>query len=163
AIVTSLTLVQLLLQFALQLFLAKYFGAGGDMDAYVAALAPPVALATILSGSLGYVLVPIVVERRAAVGEHDASAVAAQIGFCVAWGVVIGAAVTVALLAPLFVIQLWQSGAWRLPLQPATRRCLTLLAPLVLAAIFWRLDPLLDRYLGSRLPTGNIAHIGYSW
>src|SRR5207247_232972 len=50
--------------------------------------------------------------------------------FAVAWGVVIGAAVTVALLAPLFVTQLWQSGAWRLPLQPSTRRCLTLLAPL---------------------------------
>src|SRR5439155_24146819 len=80
AVVTSLTLFQLLLQFATQLVLAKYFGAGGEMDAYVAALAPPVVLATILSGSLGYVLVPVVAERRAAGSERDATAAAAQIG-----------------------------------------------------------------------------------
>ncbi len=257
AVVTGLTLVQLLLQFAIQLVLAKYFGAGGEMDAYVAALAPPVVLATILSGSLGYVLVPIVAEQRAAGSERDAAAVAAQIGFyvlvvslvlcgisilsanqltaflcpgfssedrhrtagllrvssslivansliaylnalfhahrrfarpavagvigtlvtlayvialheqqgifAIAWGVVVGAAATVLVLAPLFVTQLWRTGAWRLRLQPGTRRCLTLLTPLVLAAIYWRLDPLLDRYLASRLPTGNIAHMGYAW
>ncbi len=257
AVVTSLTLIQLLLQFATQVALAKFFGAGGEMDAYVAALAPPVVLATILSGSLGYVMVPIIAERRAAGSERDAAAVAAQIGlylivlaiglygismatanelakllcpgfssqeqqltaallrvssalivansliaylnalfhsyrrfarpavagvmgtlvtlayvlalhrhqgiFAVAWGVVVGAAATVAILAPLFVAQLWQRGAWRLPLQAGTRRCLALLTPLVVAAIYWRLDPLLDRYLGSRLPTGNIAHMGYAW
>lgn len=257
AVVTSLTLLQLLLQFATQLALAKYFGAGGDMDAYVAALAPPMVLATIVSGSLGYVLIPIVAERRAAGNERDAAAIAAQIGFylvvlsailcgasvlsareftkllcpgfpsseqdltasllrvssaliiansliaylnalfhsyrrftlpavagvigtlvtlvyvialhdrqgilAVAWGVVVGAALAVAVLAPLFWTQLWQTGAWRLPLQEGTRRCLMLLTPLFLAAVYWRLDPLLDRYLGSRLPTGNIAHMGYAW
>jgi putative peptidoglycan lipid II flippase len=246
-----------LLQFATQLVLAKYFGAGREMDAYVTALAPPVVLATIFSGSLGYVLVPVIAELRAAESERDAAVVASQIGFylivlsvllcgasilsaheitkllcpgfpsgeqeltasllrvssalimsnnlvaylnalfhsyrrftlpavagvvgtlitltyvmalhgrqgifAVAWGVVVGAVVTGAILAPLFVSQLWQTAAWRLPLQPGTRRCLTLLMPLVLAAIYWRLDPLLDRYLGSRLPTGNIAHMGYAW
>jgi putative peptidoglycan lipid II flippase len=259
AVVTTLTLIQLLLQFATQVVLANYFGAGREMDAYVAALAPPVVVATILSGSLGYVLVPILAGRRAAAGDGDPAAVAAQLGlyvvllalalcclfalaasplaallcpgftaeeqlltasllrvssilivansliaylnalfhayrrfarpamagvagtlvtlgyvialhdhyhpgiFAVAWAVVAGAAVTVAILAPQFVAQVWQTGAWRLPLQPGTRRCLALLTPLVLAAIYWRLDPLLDRYLGSRLPTGNIAHMGYAW
>src|SRR5262249_298220 len=56
-------------------------GAAADMDAYVAALAPPVVLATIVSGSLGYVLVPVIAERRAAGSERDATAMAAQIGF----------------------------------------------------------------------------------
>ncbi len=257
AVVTSLTVVQLLLQFATQVVLAKYFGAAGEMDAYVAALAPPVVIATILSGSLGYVLVPVLAERRATTNQDDAAAVAAQMGlyvaglsfalylllalaatfvtallcpgfsaderaltasllrissilivansliaylnalfqahrwfalpavagvigtlttlgyvialhqrqgiFAVAWGVVVGAVVTVAILSPPLVRQIWQTGAWRLPLQPGTQRYLVLLTPLIAAAIYWRLDPLLDRYLGSRLPTGNIAHLGYAW
>ena len=37
SLITALTFVQLLLQFAAQLVLAKYFGAAGEMDAYVAA------------------------------------------------------------------------------------------------------------------------------
>src|SRR5262249_22241852 len=80
AVVTSLTFVQLLLQFATQLVLAKYFGAAGEMDAYVAALALPVVVATILSGSLGYVLVPVVAERLTAGKQPDAATVASQIG-----------------------------------------------------------------------------------
>src|SRR5439155_8696240 len=70
--------------------------------------------------------------------------------------------VAVAILLPLFFAQLGQSLGWR-HMHPATRRCLWLLAPLVLGAIYWRLDPLLDRYLGSRLATGSIAHLGYAW
>jgi putative peptidoglycan lipid II flippase len=31
------------------------------------------------------------------------------------------------------------------------------------AAAYWRLDPLLDRYLSSNLATGSIAHLGYAW
>ncbi|HMC09689.1 MAG TPA: lipid II flippase MurJ, partial [Pirellulaceae bacterium] len=257
SLVTGLTLLQLLLQFATQLVLAKYFGAAGEMDAYVAALALPVVIATILSGSLGYALVPVIAERLAAASNRDAATAASQIGlylftlsvvitslvlatarplmailcpgfsadeqrltadllrissllimansliaylnalfhsyrhfarpalagvvgtlvtfgyvvllhdrqgiFAVAWGVVFGAAVTVAILAPLFVTKLWCSAAWKLPMQAGTRRCLWLLMPLVLTAIYWRLDPLLDRFLASRLPTGNIAHMGYAW
>src|SRR5205814_299850 len=41
----------------------------------------PVVLAMVLSGSLGYVLVPVLAERRAAGSEREAAAVAAQIGF----------------------------------------------------------------------------------
>ena len=80
SLVTLLTLVQLLLQFATQLVLARYFGAAGEMDAYVAALALPVVIATILSGSLGYVLVPAIADRLAAGSERDAAKVASQVG-----------------------------------------------------------------------------------
>jgi hypothetical protein len=42
--VTALTLAQLVLQFAAQLLLANYFGAGAEVDAYTAALALPVVI-----------------------------------------------------------------------------------------------------------------------
>jgi putative peptidoglycan lipid II flippase len=256
SLVTGLTVVQLLVQFVLQLLLAKYFGAGDDMDAYVAALALPIVVSMILSGSLGYVLVPIFAEQLAAGGERAATAVSSQIGLyllfltvaiaaaaaafarpiagllcpgfspsqlaltaqllrissllivanslisflnslyhcvhrfaqpaaagvvgtlitvayvaalhrqgihAVAWGVVLGAAVTAGLLLPLLAIHLAASGTWRQPPHEATRRSLWLLLPLVVGAVFWRLDPLLDRLLGSYLPTGSIAHLGYAW
>lgn len=258
SLVTALTVLQLGLQFGLQLVLAKYFGAAGEMDAYVAALALPVVLATILSSSLGYVLVPTVAKQLAAGSRRDAATVASQIGLgfaatallfavatalsarpmavvmcpgfspgeqeltarliavlsllvlansmisylnalfhsygrfarpavagvvgtlvtlvyvivfqqpqgimAVAWGVVIGAAVTALMLLPLFVGQIWESGSWKdRPLHASTRQSLALLVPLVLGAIYWRLDPLLDRFLGSYLQAGTIAHIGYAW
>jgi putative peptidoglycan lipid II flippase len=256
SLVTGLTVVQLLVQFLLQLLLAKYFGAGDDMDAYVAALALPIVVSTILSGSLGYVLLPIFAERLAVGGERAATTFSSQIGLyllattlaitiavaaaarpiasvlcpgfsasqlaltadllrissllivanslisflnslyhcvhrfsrpalagvigtlltvgyvaayhqhgihAVAWGVVFGAAVTAGLLLPLLASHLLAGDAWRLPPHEATRRSLWLLLPLVVGAMFWRLDPLLDRLLGSFLPTGSIAHLGYAW
>ncbi len=257
AVVTGLTLVQLLLQFAIQIVLASQFGAAGEMDAYVAALAVPVVIATILAGSLGYVLVPVVAQELAAGEAKKAAGIISQIGLglagvtsvitaamtltaqplarllcpgfdaeqqrltgqllavssilifansfvsyqnalshcyrqfarpaiagvlgtaatlafvlwfqeshgivAVAWGVVVGALVTVALLLPLFVAKLWQAGTsiWQ-PLA-GTSQCLRLLTPLVLAAVYWRLDPLLDRWLGSELEAGSISHLGYAW
>jgi len=249
--------LQLALQFALQLLLAKYFGAAEEMDAYVAASALPIVLATILSGSLGYVLVPMVAQQLEKHGRKAAATVASQIGlyllglsllitaaviiaarplasalfpgfqaterelaiqllrvlallillnnaiaylnglfhaygrfaapaiagvagtlatlsyvlllheqqgiYSVAWGAVAGAGLAVAMLLPLFGSLLWQSASWRAAPQAATRRCAMLLTPLVLGAIFWRLEPLLDRWLGSYLPAGSISHLGYAW
>jgi putative peptidoglycan lipid II flippase len=246
AFVTGLTFAQLLIQFATQLLLAKFFGAGGEMDAFVAALAPPVVIATILSGSLGYVLVPVFAERLTAAGERDAIAVSSQIGLyltglsgfatflvaaaaasligllcpgfatekqqlaaellqvlsglivansliaflnahfhcrrrfvwpaaagvigtlvtlgyvlsmherqgirAVAWGVLIGAVVTVILLLPLFTTHLRSSWPLRWKMHDGT-----------LGALYWRLDPLLDRFLGSYLSAGSLAHLGYAW
>jgi putative peptidoglycan lipid II flippase len=66
-------------------------------------------------------------------------------------------------MAPLIAAQfrIAAASAWRL--HAGTRRALALLTPLVLGAIYWRLDPLLDRFLGSFLESGSIAHMGYSW
>lgn len=257
AVVTGMTVGQLLVQFGLQLLLAKYFGATAEMDAYVAALAVPVLIATILAGSIGYVLVPAVAKLQAAGNEREAAATITQSGvwlaivafvvtaavvlfakpltvllcpgfdaaeqrlaaelltasaplivlntlssflyalfhaygrfaaparagmvgtlitvgyvavmherqgiFAVAWAVVIGAATTVALLSPLFFEKCWFARVSMFRPQPQMGRMLRLLFPLVAASLFWRLDPLLDRYLGSRLPTGSLAHIGYAW
>jgi len=257
SLVTGLTLGQLLVQFALQVVLARWYGAAAAMDAYVAALALPVVMATVLSGPLGYVLVPAVAERLAHEGETAAARVASQIGLfvlglslaiagvigaaagpisellcpgfgeeklrltasllsilslllplnslisylnalfqayhrftrpavagvvgplvtvvyvvllhhqqgiaAVAWGLVAGAAVTAALLLPLFVRLTWQSSSWRQAPAAATRRCLALLVPLVLGAVYWRLEPLVDRWLGSYLASGSLAQLGYAW
>jgi putative peptidoglycan lipid II flippase len=227
------------------------------MDAYVTALALPVVIATIVAGSLGYMLVPIVAERLSQQGRAAAAVVASQVGlyvaglslviavaiaaaagpitallcpgfdasklrltadllavlsllvplncliaylnalfqayhrftlpavagvvgplvtisyvvlfhdeqriFAVAWGVIIGAAVTTAMLLPLMAQLLWQSASWRQPPDAATRRCLALLVPLTAGAVYWRLDPLVDRWLGSYLASGSLAHLGYAW
>jgi putative peptidoglycan lipid II flippase len=83
--------------------------------------------------------------------------------FAVAWGVVAGAGLTSLLLLPLLLQQLSLSSGWQGTTSPATRRCIVALAPLVLGALYWRLDPLLDRWLASHLPAGSIAHLGYAW
>jgi putative peptidoglycan lipid II flippase len=239
------------------LVLAKYFGAAAEMDAYVAALAPPVVFATILAGSLGYVLIPIVAQLRAAGEEARAAAVSSQFGlwlaaislaiagivavaaspfvgflcpgfaaderqmtvtllrilsplilantliaylnalfhayqrfagpaiagvigtvvtfayvlllheqqgiFAVGWAVVLGAVTTVALLLTFFFKTLAVAREDALSIQPDLRRTVQLLLPLFIASLFWRLDPLLDRYLGSQLATGSLAHMGYAW
>lgn len=241
----------------MQVVMARYFGAGVEVDAYVAALAAPTVLSAILSSSLGYVLVPVIAQ---AVRQHDeraAHSVVTQIGaalttlallltalmaafskplavmLCpgfspaeialtagllrvlslllvtnclvaflnalyhafqrfatpavagvvgtgatlvyllmfhrqqgidaIAWGTVWGSLIAVLLMSPLLARQFKCALAISWPLHPATRRCLYLLVPLILGAIYWRLDPLLDRFLASYLAAGNIAHLGYSW
>ena len=50
------------------------------MDAYSAALAVPIAISTVLAGSLGYVLVPLFAERMATGGSRDAGTAIGQVG-----------------------------------------------------------------------------------
>ena len=79
-----------------------------------------------------------------------------------AYGVLIGGLTTAAILVPPWLSQLRERQAWTLVPGAAVRRCLTLLVPLVLGSIYWRLDPLLDRYLGSFLSAGSLSHLGYA-
>ncbi len=51
--VSLCSLVQLILQFAFQVYLAKRFGASWEMDSYVASIALPTAASAVLVGSLG--------------------------------------------------------------------------------------------------------------
>ena len=83
--------------------------------------------------------------------------------YAVAWGVVIGSMATVVILIPQFIRDVAQFRPLRTPLQAGTRQALTLLAPLVFGTLFWRLDPLLDRFLGSYLSAGSLSHLGYAW
>lgn len=255
-LVSSFTVVQLLLQFATQLLMAKYYGTAGEVDAFMAAFALPIVIGNIVSGSLEYVLVPVVADALARKSTIDAARIALEVaigvsglslaitvvvaalaqpfiavlcpgflpaeqvqaagflrilsvlvfGNCltaylnalyhayrrfaepaaagvagtlvtfvyvywmhpqqgiygVVYGVVAGVAVTNLVLLPLFVAQCTRGGWPSLAVHQGTRRCLVLLAPLVLGAIIWRLDPLVDRYLGSYLDQGSIAQMGYA-
>jgi putative peptidoglycan lipid II flippase len=81
----------------------------------------------------------------------------------VAWGVVCGAAATVVLLSPLLVSVLARSITKQLLPRAQTRAAIRLLMPLLAGALLWRLDPLVDRWLGSYLAEGSISHMGYAW
>lgn len=59
-----------------QLAFASLFGSSTATDAYFAALAVPTFVSTVLVASLSMVFVPILVQRRAAMGREDAETVA---------------------------------------------------------------------------------------
>ncbi len=105
---------------------------------FLPAIASPIGIAVMLIGA-------ILFEDRGMIG--------------VAWAVLAGSAVTVLLQVPLLA----RHGRFGLRFDENVRRCLTLLLPLVLGAMYFRLDPLVDRYLASQLPVGSVAHLGYAW
>ncbi len=249
--VNLLSFAQLVVQFAFQTLLARYFGAGAEMDAFVAAISLPTFISSVFFNSLGYALVPVL-SRKLVEQDLDSAwssannlltllgvttgfaamilavfanplvrllfpgyagqqaaltaelvrvlaclivtnsliaysqavhhshrrfitpALSPVVGILttllivaclpsrsmltVAWAVVAGSAV-VALL------QLsWPLRHYRLRLRPGsdTYQFLRLCAPLILGAAYYRLDPLIDRYLASFLPTGSVAHLGYA-
>lgn len=108
-LVTGLNLLQLAIQFGLQLVLARQYGAGEAMDAYVAALAWPTVAAAILSGAVGYVLIPAVARQQTLGGPQQAALVGSQLGWylllvslVVAGGTLVAADRLAALLCPGF-------------------------------------------------------------
>ena len=246
------SLGQLVVQFALQVVLAKCFGAGAEMDAFVSAIALPTVLSAIFVGSLNFALIPTISQRMAH-GEDDAAwstasgvawllllftavlsavvflfavpitrllypgfvvtqtALTAQLLTILAWllvsngliafstavlhcqkrftvpaiAPVVGTGLTLALviayrergiaavaqavLAGSLLVAALQMAALPITrlrlfrrLDPGVYQCLRLMAPLVSGAMFFRLDPLVDRYLASELSTGSIAHLGYA-
>lgn len=73
-------------------------------------------------------------------------------------GTVLGSLLTVLLLSKDLVRNFrWQG--WR---DADLGRVLQVMLPLMAASAYTRVDPLLDRYLASGMPTGNIAHLGYA-
>lgn len=251
--VSGCAFAQLLLQFVLQVVLARYFGAGPQMDAYLAAFAVPVVLTAILVGSLSYAFVPVFIERVRNAGDEAGWEMATVVGasvagialaialagyafafplvsrlypgfsiaqvnltaglfrviiwlivtnslvsflfsvyhgaqrftvpalssvvgtaltvgltvywqrslgiYAVAWAVLCGSVLQALLLLPLWVRNLRFRGR----IDDGTRRCLVLLLPLIAGAAYYKLDPLVDRYLASQLPPGSISHLGYAW
>ncbi len=78
---------QFALQFAYQLALAKWYGAGFEMDAFSAAQTIPMVVATILVGSLQYAFVPVFIQRREQLGPAAAWEFAGNIGLILIPGV----------------------------------------------------------------------------
>jgi len=77
----------------------------------------------------------------------------------VATGVLVGCVLSVCIQLPLFI----RNFRWQYRLDAGAKRCLKLLAPLVVGAAYYKLDPLVDRYLASQMAAGSISHLGYSW
>lgn len=244
------SLLQLALQFAFQVLLAKHFGSSWEMDAYVAAIAVPTAISAVSVGSLGYAFVPLFSERLAddpqrawslagSVGTllvvflaaaavlsflfaepltaflcpgfsaersdlavrllriqcwlvigngliaffhsiyHSHKkfllpAVASPVGIgvtvigafvyyergmtAISWCILAGSFTAVALMLPLPL----RHARLSFHAHADVKRFLLLLAPLILGAVYYRLDPLVDRYLTSLLPVGSVSHLGYA-
>ncbi len=252
-LVTSLSLMQLITQFALQIIIAKRFGASATMDAFNAALTLPSTLTTILMVSLSYVLIPALTQALStdrrdpnawrlatatgtwmiAIGilcslaissfsssiirflcpgfEPATHAIASACLQVLAWQFALGVIVSwlnslenaslgfgwpamVAFLTSIFNLVLayqWlESGilgyAWSIivtgllqifllviPLRqslfqfwsvthPDLPRLVGRWFPLLIGGAYVRFDPLVDRYLGSALEEGSIAHLGYA-
>lgn len=62
--ITALSFLGITLNFVSQLIIAYYFGATSERDAYFAAIVIPTYLVAILSGSIGFIFLPKVVELR---------------------------------------------------------------------------------------------------
>lgn len=79
----------------------------------------------------------------------------------IAQAVAIGAVVTFGLQMPWVSIF---SRGWPVTKesQAAVMRCLVLMLPLMIGLACSQLDPLLDRYLTSRLPPGNVSQLGFA-
>lgn len=78
---------QFALQFVYQLALAKWYGAGIEMDAFQAAQTIPMVVATILVGSLQYAFVPVFVHRREQLGPAAAWELAGRTGLLLIPGI----------------------------------------------------------------------------
>lgn len=57
---------------------------------------------------------------------------------------------------------LWQHLRLNWRCDGAVERWLRLMVPLVCGAAYYRIDPLIDRFLASGLPAGSISHLGYA-
>lgn len=78
---------QFALQFVYQLALAKWYGAGIEMDAFQAAQTIPMVVATILVGSLQYAFVPVFIQRREQLGPEAAWELAGRTGLILIPGI----------------------------------------------------------------------------
>lgn len=104
-----------------------------------------------LAGVIGNGVTLAVVWQRAGTGGMGAVAQAVSIGAVVAFG----------LQMPWIAMV---SRGW--PVTPesqaALRRCFVLMLPLLLLLALTQLDPLLDRYLTSKLSQGSVSQLGYA-
>lgn len=74
-------------------------------------------------------------------------------------GVVAGAALGILIQSPLYL----RHFRLRILFDESFKKCGRLLLPLILGALYYNLDPLVDRYLASKMTEGSIAHLGYAW
>lgn len=104
-----------------------------------------------VAGVVGNAITLAVVWQRSGTGGMESVAQAVSIGALVAFG----------LQMPW--IEMVSRGWTVTPeSQAALRRCFVLMLPLLLLLALTQLDPLLDRYLTSKLSPGSISQLGYA-
>ena len=101
-IVMAATLASMVLGFGREVLNARYFGASGDMDAFLAATVVPTILFGVFNGALVSALVPIFSEYFVTDREEDAWQLASTLILCLATVLSVAAALG-AWLAPLYV------------------------------------------------------------
>ncbi|MDP6353480.1 MAG: murein biosynthesis integral membrane protein MurJ [Planctomycetota bacterium] len=74
-------------------------------------------------------------------------------------GVVAGAVLCNLIQSPLYL----RHFKLRISFDASFKKCMRLLGPLIIGALYYNLDPLVDRYLASKMSEGSIAHLGYAW
>ncbi len=102
AIVMAATLTSMLLGFGREVLNARYFGASGDMDAFLAATVVPTILFGVFNGALVSALVPIFSDYAVNDREEDAWRLASTLIITVTAGLIFAAAIG-AWFAPLYV------------------------------------------------------------
>ena len=113
--VTLFTLMGQVVAFATQVVTAALFGAGADMDAFLAASAVPQYVIAVLLGSLGMVFVPVFIDYLATGREDEAWQIASTVINLSL--LVLGALVAAGILFPDVILGLTTPG-----LPDATRR-----------------------------------------
>jgi putative peptidoglycan lipid II flippase len=101
-IVMAATLASMILGFGREVLNARYFGASGDMDAFLAATVVPTILFGVFNGALVSALVPIFSEYFVTDREEDAWQLASTLIICIAVVLALAAALG-AWLAPIYV------------------------------------------------------------
>lgn len=101
-IVAAGSTVQLFVQLALQIFLARWFGAGHEMDAYVAAMTLPTAASGLLHAAVASTVVPALADARQRAGYDDRRCLGTSLTLCLTGGLCLLSAAAMA-AAPLLV------------------------------------------------------------
>lgn len=82
-VITICSFLQLVLQFVIQLVLAKQYGTSDDMDAYRAAMTLPTVLSAVLILPIGTAFVPVYLQCRQEESERSAHQLATQLGLLI--------------------------------------------------------------------------------
>ncbi len=76
-----------------------------------------------------------------------------------AWSIIVSGWVQISLLVVPFGKELFGPWSWR---HPRLFQVLMQWVPLLIGGAYIRVDPIVDRYLGSSMEEGSIAHLGYA-
>ena len=151
-IVSLLAALGSVVSFLNQLVLARLFGTGGQMDAYLLSVSIPVTVSSLLSGTLGYQLVPALLREKSSSGSSE------PLMNSLIWGLGGGAG---------FVALLGMTNAeWLIHTMNLDASDMQLALPVKLARITWLFLPLSVLLVGnSILLVGNsiFRGIGSDW